>query len=372
MKGRPFVVKQYQGIQLAAGMRVRDGKYGHIEVTASYQSRRRTKTFPLTSSLGARLQWQYQAMEDLRLRREVVEEGGPTLRQDVGTYLASLGFAQQGRAWYWLSYWVDFYGHMRRKDLQLAHCHRFFQLVKPKRGKALSASSKNKLRTYLINVWRYHDGRRHTCPVQDVPRWEETHGQRRVRELHPSLVLRLLDHMEDTPNRARIGVLFTTGCRPYELRFLTPERWVLDGDMPHVNVTSAKGGKDRTIPLPPLGVAYAKDFLRHRGWTGRHNLGRDMLRAAKRAGINPYAEDPHPCGRRRLVVTPYALRHSYAMNLRRAGAGIEDIADALGHRSLETSRIYAGPIPAKQAGLVERMWSAVPAPAALYGTDANM
>ncbi len=61
-------------------------------------------------------------------------------------------------------------------------------------------------------------------------------------------------------------------------------------------------------------------------------------------GINPEVEDVHP----------HKLRHSFATNLRAAGAELEDIRDALGHSRLETSLIYAHQDPEKLRTLINR------------------
>ena len=50
---------------------------------------------------------------------------------------------------------------------------------------------------------------------------------------------------------------------------------------------------------------------------------------------------------------PHKLRHSFATNLRAAGAELEDIRDALGHTKLETSLIYAHQNPEALRALMD-------------------
>ena len=64
---RPLAIKRYGGTDLAAGMRVKDGTEGFIEVTATYRGTRRSKSFPLHSPLIERLAWQHQTVEAMRL-----------------------------------------------------------------------------------------------------------------------------------------------------------------------------------------------------------------------------------------------------------------------------------------------------------------
>lgn len=352
---RPLVIRRYRDIDLAHGMTVVGGVYGQILVIARYQNQVRRREFPLDSPLVDRLAWQHQTIETLRLKA-AGKHVETTLAEDIDTYLASLSGKRGEDAAQWLDYWKTWYGYLQRSELTLQQCQVFFQEVRPKTNPdgAFSASSKNKLRTYLINVWRYHDGRRHECPCLDVPLFAEPAPE--AKELPPDVILSLLGQMQDTPSRAKLAMLFVTGCRPAELAWLRPESFDLDGDVPHVRIRGAKGGRSRMVPLPPMGVAYARDFLRHQAWQAPGDLYDDMQRAAKQLGLTLYTGEHHPGGRRKAVITPYALRHTYAMQLRRSGAGIDDIADQLGHATLQTTRRYAQSIPERQVVVTNRMW----------------
>jgi integrase len=175
-----------------------------------------------------------------------------------------------------------------------------------------------------------------------------------TREIAPKEIAAILAAMGDTPNRARLGLLYVTGCRPIELTWLGAESLRLDEPTPYICITGAKGGKNRMVPLPAFGLPYAEDFLRHQAWRPSRSLGAEMRSVAKRLGLQVRVP-----GKRVARITPYALRHTYAMQLRRAGAGLDDIADALGHHSLETTRRYAQAIPERQAKVTGAMWAAV-------------
>jgi integrase/recombinase XerD len=355
---RPLVIRRYGDIDLAQGMRVKGGVYGDIEVRASWRGRRVFKCFPLDAPLAERLMWQHQMMEQMRLGKDARScQVGTSFAQDIDAYLESLEGDRQERARQWLSFWRQWYGHERRADLTLQQVQAFFQYVTTKDGHPFSASSKNKLRTYALNVWRYHDGRRHLCPCLDIPVFDEPKGE--TRELRPEDILRILDAMGDTANRARLGLMFVTGCRPIELSWLREDAFHLDEAVPFVSIRGAKGGASRMVPLPEMGVQFARDFLRLRGWQHQTNLYRDMQRAAARVGLEVDRGERHPGGRKKVLISPYALRHTYAMQLRRSGAGIDDIADALGHRSLETTRRYAQAIPERQVAVTSKMWERV-------------
>lgn len=353
---RPLVIKRFKNVDLARGMSVVGGVDGKVRVIARYGTHRRQKLFHMDTPLIDRLAWQHETIERLRLLA-AGKLTNPTLREDIDAYLSSQRGRRLARAEQWLAYWAEWYGYLPRAELTLGQCQAFFEHVTPKSNPqaSFSPSSLNKFRTYLINVWRYHDGRRHECPVLDIPVFPEPIQE--TRELRPEEIAAILGVMDDTPNRARLGLLYVTGCRPTELTTLIGEKFHLDQGIPYVQIRSAKDGKHRMVPLPPFGVDYARDFLRHRAWEGKfNNLYRDMQRAASRVGLAVFTGEAHPGGRRKVRISPYCLRHTYAMNLRRAGAGIDDIADALGHKSLETTRRYAQAIPERQAAVTAKMW----------------
>lgn len=345
-KKRALIVKRYKDIDLARGMRVVGGIEGRIEVSVSYRGTRRWTTFPQHAPLTERIAWQHAMLEGLRLEATYGPQEDRTLREDIDIYLESLSPGQRRRAAHWLAYWTQWFGHLKRDELELQQVQAFFQHVaqKNKPGVPFGASSKNLMRTYLIAVYRYFDGRRHACPASEVPLFEEPHPK--TREIDPVLIERILAKMADTPNRARLGLLYVTGMRPAELLLLRRANFVFD-EHPRVQVIGAKGGKDRVVPLPPAGVTYARAFIRHEGWRTLCSLGRDMKRVAKRLGIPTDS------------ITPYALRHAYGMNLSRAGADLKDIADLLGHKELQTSTRYVHPTPERTREVAGRMWASV-------------
>jgi integrase len=352
---RPLVIKRYGSIDLARGMSVVGGIDGDILVIARFRDQSRRRTFPQDTPLMDRLHWQHSQIEQMRIltTRRVTD---PTFSQDIDVYLASVGEVRRERASQWLDYWRAWYGYKRRADLTLQDCQAFFEHIRPKTNSQgeFSASSKNKLRTYCLAVWRYHDGKRHACPLLDVPVLEEPKG--RSRELSPDATLRLLAAMPDGPHRAKLGLLFFTGCRPFELTTLRPDAFHIDGDHPYVAFVTAKGGPDRIVTIPDQALPYVAAFIRHQAWKTRGSLFAAMTRTAAKIGLVLTTGERHPGGRRKFAISPYSLRHAYAMNLRRSGAGIEDIADALGHSDLRTTRRYAQAIPERQAALTNAMW----------------
>jgi integrase/recombinase XerC len=54
-------------------------------------------------------------------------------------------------------------------------------------------------------------------------------------------------------------------------------------------------------------------------------------------------------------VTPHTLRHTFARTLLAVGAPINDVADLLGHSSLDTTRIYTKASEKDLAAVVARL-----------------
>ena len=114
-----------------------------------------------------------------------------------------------------------------------------------------------------------------------------------------------------------------------------------------VSLSKPKGRKGRVLPLPhEVGEAiidYLRNgrpptenrhiFISHRPGEGsalvKRALRHIVSKAVKDAGIDA------PTGRTRI------LRHTAATQLIRSGATIKEISDILGHRSIDTTCIYA-------------------------------
>ena len=76
-----------------------------------------------------------------------------------------------------------------------------------------------------------------------------------------------------------------------------------------------------------------------------------MTAASRRAGLD-------------RPVRPHQLRHAFGSNLADANAGLDEIAELLGHRSMSSSQVYLHPDPGRLREAVER----VPSPRELTGS----
>lgn len=146
-------------------------------------------------------------------------------------------------------------------------------------------------------------------------------------------------------DRAIIHCLSALGLRAGEVASLELED--LDWRAGAVRIRTRKTGRGAVLPLPNgVGraiVAYLRDgrprtqdrhvFVLHRGSVGEPVRGplvaRVVRQALLRAGIAAPTHGAH------------LLRHTLATRMIRGGARLEEIADILGHRSLNTTAIYA-------------------------------
>ncbi len=138
-------------------------------------------------------------------------------------------------------------------------------------------------------------------------------------------------------DRAAFYLMWHGGLRAGEVEELHIE----DLDLPHrkLMVRQGKGRKDRAIYLTDTAVQALQDYLTVRGQGAddhvllyRHRpVCKDLLHSRiKAAGA-----------RVGVKVTPHQLRHTCATQLLNAGCKITSIQQLLGHRSIDSTLIYA-------------------------------
>ncbi len=146
----------------------------------------------------------------------------------------------------------------------------------------------------------------------------------------------------DPRDRLVVELLARTGMRASELCDLAPDAMVRIGDAHWLRIPIGKLRTDRYVPLHPQlvellapwcadNVEHIRTHQRliadHRGRVDRHQLGRIVGRAGRRAGIGH--------------VHPHQLRHTLATQAINRGMRLEAIAALLGHRSMEMTLTYA-------------------------------
>ncbi len=184
--------------------------------------------------------------------------------------------------------------------------------------------------------------------IPRVARWRLAALPRCLSDAQCDLLLASLD--VTTPcgyrDRAIVFSLATLGLRPGEVAALLLDD--VDWRAGTVHLRTRKTGRGAILPLPRRAGRAIADYLRHeRPQTserflfaqhlGRHRGARvssDVVsaaaaRALRRAGI----DSP--------IKGAYIFRHTVASRMVRRGTSLKEVADFLGHRSLDTTTVYA-------------------------------
>lgn len=144
-------------------------------------------------------------------------------------------------------------------------------------------------------------------------------------------------------NAVVVTLLADAGMREGEVVHLRVQDVLLGERKGRVLVMDAKGNKDRTIPLDKDSVDIIKAWLAVRPADGCDALlvgkfGDRLQERGIQKLITRLAQDAH-VGH----VTPHILRHTAAYRWRENGADLVQIAELLGHSSIEVTRRYTLP-----------------------------
>ncbi len=156
-------------------------------------------------------------------------------------------------------------------------------------------------------------------------------------------------------DRCIVLLLYHTGLRAGELAALVLSDLTVGERSGLVHVRRGKGNKSRRVPLNAEARAAIREYLQCRpssedqsllvGQRGEplsaHAIYDVVVKYGRRAGLDD--------------VTPHTLRHSFARALIAAGTPLSDVADLLGHHSLDTTRIYTKASETDLAAAVARL-----------------
>ncbi|OGJ21652.1 MAG: hypothetical protein A3A82_01805 [Candidatus Pacebacteria bacterium RIFCSPLOWO2_01_FULL_47_12] len=149
-------------------------------------------------------------------------------------------------------------------------------------------------------------------------------------------------------DKALLEVLFSTGLRVSELVGLNREQINLESQEFGV---IGKGRRPRVVFLSDRAVSWLDRWLRQRAdhwrpvfirFSGRQatpdedgEAMRLTTRSVQRI-VDTYAKKAHLP----IKISPHGLRHSFATDLLANGAGLRDVQEMLGHKSIATTQIY--------------------------------
>ena len=146
-------------------------------------------------------------------------------------------------------------------------------------------------------------------------------------------------------DRAILSLLAGLGMRAGEVATLELDD--VDWHAGQLRLRAGKCRRERLLPLPQEAGAALAEYLRH--GRPRHQDRRafltltDPARALQAAAVSAIVRRnlvraDIPLGR---LTGAHMLRHTAASRMVNGGAGLKDVADVLGHRSLQTTGIYA-------------------------------
>jgi integrase/recombinase XerD len=146
-------------------------------------------------------------------------------------------------------------------------------------------------------------------------------------------------------DRAMLELLYATGMRVTELISLDVANLHLDPRSPHVRCVG-KGAKERSIPIHDHACEALTDYLEN----GRlflmrardepalfvNRRGERLTRQGFWLILKNYAESAG-LGKE---ITPYTLRHSFAVHMLRGGMPLRNVQEMLGHANISTTQVY--------------------------------
>ena len=178
-------------------------------------------------------------------------------------------------------------------------------------------------------------------PVRTVKKPPESKG--RVPELSEEEEARLLEAC--SPGiRPIVKLAIYSGCRRGEILGLTWDR--VDMDAGFLYLDNTKTGEPRAVPLCETALEILRGLGHCEGYVFKNEKGEPYT--CIRASFNRAKKEVALDG-----LTFHDLRHVFASRLRRLGASLSDIGEALGHRSARTTLRYAHLSPDYLKGLVQ-------------------
>jgi site-specific recombinase XerD len=191
------------------------------------------------------------------------------------------------------------------------------------------------------------EGIRNVKAVEMVPRWLTRKEQ--------YALLRAVQKEGNRRDEAVIMLLLNTGLRVSEASGLRLSDIEISQRKGQVTVRDGKGGKHRVVPLNADVRKALAEYLDARP-EARHDY---LLVGKQRGQLKPwgiqYVTSKYAYLAKLDSVTPHTLRHTFGKNLVDAGVSLDKVATLLGHKNLNTTRIYTRPSGTDLAQAVARL-----------------
>jgi site-specific recombinase XerD len=320
---------------------------GAFRVKVAYGNRQRggaqrETTFPAGTGIREMKGWQTQQRASLQRQTMLPVRG--TLEADIPNYLlrvdAVLEFPKHRK--YEIESWLARFGGRRRHTITRQEIR---HQVRDWLAEGVAASTIRHRLSALSQMYVELDGEDASNPTRGVQRPKEPEPEPNAVPVHQ--IEAVLDVMAKSVERRKRGsktlaralILTHTGMRPSQLKRMEVARDIqpyIDEEAPFVYIP--RGGKRGNPIMKPLnqhGVMAFRRFIESgaQGKFSTSSFYKSWMRYCDRAGVPRFK--------------PYRLRHSHATLLRRTGADLADVQQALGHKSPKTTARYAMVIPEK-------------------------
>ena len=201
--------------------------------------------------------------------------------------------------------------------------------------------------TVAVNEWGWLEDN----PLRKVRKPKEPRG--RVRFLSDEERVRLLQACKASSNKQLYTIVvlaLSTGMRQSEIMNL---RWSdVDMNQGRIILHETKNGERRVVPLYGHSLELIKDLSKIR------NISTDLLFPGKKSDTPVFIRSPWMKAIKEADIEDFRfhdLRHSAASYLAMNGASMVEIADVLGHKTLQMVRRYAHLSEAHTANVVASM-----------------
>lgn len=162
-------------------------------------------------------------------------------------------------------------------------------------------------------------------------------------------VSRLILSIQNIKQKAAIQLMYSCALRISEV--VNVELHHIDGDRRLLLVKSAKGFKDRYVPIPEATLILLRNYFKQ--YKPKHYLfeGQGSPQYDVRSIQQVFHRAKNAVGIRKRV-TPHGLRHSRLTHLKEAGMDIHELKEIAGHNNIKTTEIY---LHLAKETLIERM-----------------